>query len=332
LFNVVVVVVGGGGGGGSGGGRHHWKGPINHCHFMHSVDRNTLIAPPTGHCDGARGLSTFQCHMRSEGGCGCLPTCPQCKHGELFLRGESSSFAFLRARTQAVLSLTRHLILLHYLAPFPRANPNLLCRAMCKLTRSDLLAVLILADSKFNNGKWWGCSNFSLGCKYRATYRPRRSSTSAPAFAAAASASASAGPAGGAGRPSFAEWNPGHRLKAGLEVLKRQLASSGSASQVKPTPTPPQNAVQDKSPKPAAVVSPTTPKPPVPPSLVTQVGGDSDDDDDDVFLLEAEAVVLGGGAVATSVGAEKPTVASLGASTLPPTSTRAGSVPRKARR
>jgi hypothetical protein len=105
-------------------------------------------------------------------------------------------------------------------------------------------------------------------------------------------------------------------------VLKRQLASSGSASQVKPTPTPPQNAVQDKSPKPAAVVSPATPKPPVPPSLVTQVRGDSDDDDDDVFLLEAEAVVLGGGAVATSVGAEKPTVASLGASKLPPTSTR----------
>ena len=121
---------------------------INHCHFVHSVDRNTLIAPPTGHCDGARGLSTFLCHMRSEGGCGCLPTCPQCKHGELFLRGESSSFASLRALTQAVLSLTRHLILLHSLAPFPRANPNLLCRrAMAADHASSHGATFLLSSS-----------------------------------------------------------------------------------------------------------------------------------------------------------------------------------------
>lgn len=42
-------------------------------------------------CDGARALSTFECHMRSEGGCGMLPSCPRCRMGQLFLRGEPPS-------------------------------------------------------------------------------------------------------------------------------------------------------------------------------------------------------------------------------------------------
>ena len=38
-------------------------------------------------CDGAAALSTFECYMRSEGGCGQLPICPSCPGtGQLFLK------------------------------------------------------------------------------------------------------------------------------------------------------------------------------------------------------------------------------------------------------
>ncbi|KAL7531289.1 hypothetical protein ACHAWF_003705 [Thalassiosira exigua] len=37
------------------------------------------------HCGGAKHLDTFECFMRSEGGCGFLPICPQGCGGQLFL-------------------------------------------------------------------------------------------------------------------------------------------------------------------------------------------------------------------------------------------------------
>jgi ssDNA-binding Zn-finger/Zn-ribbon topoisomerase 1 len=37
-------------------------------------------------CEGAENLDTFECYVRSEGGCGMLPVCPRCGRGYLFLK------------------------------------------------------------------------------------------------------------------------------------------------------------------------------------------------------------------------------------------------------
>lgn len=80
-------------------------------------------------CDGARELSTYECHMQSEGGCGMLPSCPRCRMGQLFLRSEAS-FPLLLLRSLSdtqtcpfhtydlvllILSTCSHVVLLFFL-------------------------------------------------------------------------------------------------------------------------------------------------------------------------------------------------------------------------
>lgn len=49
------------------------------------LDPYELLYRTECRCDGAKSLNTFECYMRSYGGCGFLPQCPNDCGGHLFL-------------------------------------------------------------------------------------------------------------------------------------------------------------------------------------------------------------------------------------------------------